>query len=294
MTGSRRGQPRLVSVVIPCRNASGTLPQQLDALASQTYDGPWEVVLVDNGSTDGSARLALERAAELPALRVITTGDKGVSRVRNAGVRGCGGDLLALCDADDVVVPEWLAALVREAAEADLVGGSLDDTALNSPQSVSWRGLRPQGALLTRLDHLPYAPGGNCAVWRDVFDSLDGWDPSFVGGSDDVDFSWRALARGYRLAYAPDAVIHYRYRGTVKELGRQYFRYGYSEAQLQKRFGDDLPRHRMREFWSFWFPHLRNVRHLRLEGDAPGIWMRDAGFHLGRLWGSIRMRVLLP
>jgi glycosyltransferase involved in cell wall biosynthesis len=284
----------MVSVIIPCRNGAETLPDQLDALARQSYAGDWEVVLVDNGSTDGSAELAMDWAGRLTSVRVVRTDARGVSRVRNAGVRAARGDLVALCDADDVVVPGWLDAMVEAAAAADLVGGALDDTTLNTAESVVWRGLRPQGELLARLDHLPYAPGGNCAVWRDVFEALGGWDPAFVGGSDDVDFSWRAIGLGFHLAFAPEAVIQYRYRGSLWGLCRQYFRYGYTEAQLYQRYRADLPGHHWREVRRLWVRQLRTARSLTGGSLRAGPWLRDSSFHLGRLWGSVRLRVVLP
>src|SRR5205085_527929 len=104
----------------------------------------------------------------------------------------------------------WLVALVDAALDADLVAGVLDDVTLNSPATIHWRGRLPQGEPMRPLGHLPTAPGSSCAVWRDVFDALGGWDPDFVAGSDDVDFAWRAQRRGFVLGYAPDAVVAYR------------------------------------------------------------------------------------
>src|SRR5204862_175427 len=81
-----RDAPRLVSVLIPVRNAARLLPDQLNALAAQDYDGPWEVVVADNGSSDGSASVARRLAGRLPSLRVVdASGRRGAGPARNAG-----------------------------------------------------------------------------------------------------------------------------------------------------------------------------------------------------------------
>lgn len=289
----RRGaRPALVSVVVPCFNSADTLGEQLKALAAQDYEGSWEVVLADNGSTDGSVELAQSWAPKLRALTVVHVTDHGVSNVRNCGARAANGDLLAFCDSDDVVVPGWLTALVAAAADADIVGGRLDDVSLNDPHLVFWRGALPD-APLERFGHLPYAPGGNCAVWRDVFEDLRGWDPGYVAGSDDADFSWRAQARGYTVTYAREAVLRYRYRGTLRGVCKQFFRYGLTEVRLYRAFRPDLPRFTWRDLAETWRELFRQAKRARGR-DAWGRWLRDVSYHLGHLRGSLHERVLVP
>lgn len=287
-----RSAPRLVSVCIPSLNTAATIGEQLDALALQTYDGPWEVVVLDNGSTDGSDSLVPQWSDRLPGLRVERVAERGISHVRNAAPRVARGELLAFCDGDDVVVPGWLAALVVAATAYDVVGGRLDDRALNAPSVVAWRGAIPQDALMVPLGYLPFAPGGNCAVWADVVDALGGWDPGYVAGSDDVDFSWRAQQGGYTVGFAPDAAIAYRYRADRRNLYRQFFRYGRTEALLQKRF--PAPRHAPRELLTTWARLLRRAPALRRRGDDRVILLREWAYHAGRLVGSAEHRTVLP
>jgi glycosyltransferase involved in cell wall biosynthesis len=281
-----------VSVVIPSLNSAATLGAQLDALALQTYDGPWEVVLLDNGSTDGSDALALEWADRLPGLRVSRVAERGISHVRNAARGAAGGDLLAFCDADDVVVPGWLAALVRAAERHDVVGGRLDDLSLNAPDVVAWRGAMPLDAPLVPLGHLPLAPGGNCAVWADVVDALGGWDAGYVAGSDDVDFCWRATDAGYSVGWSADAVIAYRYRADTRSLYTQYFRYGRTEARLVRRF-PAVRRSSLRDVARVWKGLLRRLPSLRRAGVGRVVLLREIAYHAGRLYGSVRERTLL-
>jgi glycosyltransferase involved in cell wall biosynthesis len=96
--------PSSLSVVIPAYNAAGTLAHQLEALAAQRCDQDWEVLLVDNGSTAGTADLARRYARRFQAFRIIAAGpERGHSSPRNARARAARGELFVYCDADDVV-----------------------------------------------------------------------------------------------------------------------------------------------------------------------------------------------
>lgn len=288
----RRSAPALVSVCIPSLNTRATLGEQLDALAAQDYAGAWEVLLLDNGSTDGSDALALDWRERLPGLRVVRVAAPGISNVRNAARPAARGDLLAFCDADDVVGPGWLSALAAAAEAYDVVGGRLDARRLNPEHVTRWRGEVPEDGLFEALGYRPYAPGCNTAVWADVVDAVGGWDTGYVGGSEDVDFCWRALAAGYTVGFAPDAVVAYRYRTGTRSLYRQFFRYGRTEALLQRRF--PAPRHRPRDLLRVWRRLLRRAPALRRRGDDRVVLLREYAYHAGRLAGSLRHRTLLP
>ena len=102
-----------VSVVIPVLNGAATISQQLAALAGQTYRGPMEVLVADNGSTDATVEVVQALSGRLPGLRLVDASARvGTNHARNAGAAAAGGDLLAFCDADDVAAPGWLAGLV--------------------------------------------------------------------------------------------------------------------------------------------------------------------------------------
>ena len=134
-------RPSLVSVVMPARNARPTLEAQLEALRAQDYAGPWELVVADNGSTDGTAGLTRRWAGTLPVRVVDAASSRGASFARNRGWRSARGDLIAFCDADDVVDSRWLSRLAKAAEEADLVGGPYEFGRLNDNRShlVGWR-----------------------------------------------------------------------------------------------------------------------------------------------------------
>jgi glycosyltransferase involved in cell wall biosynthesis len=249
-------------------------------------------VVVDNGCTDRTLDVVEEWRDRLPALTVVdAAGRRGLNYARNRGASAAHGDLLAFCDADDVVSPGWLEALAAAAVNADLVAGPLDVERLNDGLARAWR---PESSM-TRLDlkHnlLPHAPGGNCAVWKDVALEV-GWDERFTFGSSDIEFSWRVQRAGYTLVMAEDAAVHLRFRESKWELARQYFRYGVSDAKLYRRFRHEgMQRSSPRAAARTWWGLMCSVGDLA-STEGRGRWLRVAGRSFGRVVGSVRWCVL--
>ena len=286
-----RSRPTKISVVIPIRNGEAHLGAQLAALAAQTYDGPWEVVVVDNGCTDRSIKIVESWRGRLPALVVVDARDRrGLNYARNEGAAAARGDFVAFCDADDVVGPRWLASLARAAARADLVGGPMEQTELNDQLQRAWRPSHPITELANWYLFMPFPPGGNCGIWADAAREV-GWDEVFRFGASDIDFGWRVQLAGYRVAFAPGALIQRRFRPTIWSTVKQYFRYGVSEPHLFRLWGPHgMPRDFGKAFRT-WRWLARSFPQLKSEGSR-GQWLRVAAQCLGRICGSLRWRVL--
>jgi glycosyltransferase involved in cell wall biosynthesis len=269
--------PMLVSVIVPALNASGTLGDQLLALSRQTYSAPWEVLIADNGSSDDTVNIAQSWASGLPGSRVIDASQgRGAGHARNVGAAAANGDLLAFCDADDIVDSGWLSALVEAAAYSDIVGGAVG-TAQPLP---------------VHMDYLPWASTSCMAVWKEVFNNLGGFDAEFLRAQD-VEFSWRAQLARYRISGAPEAYIWRRPRGRLGAAATQMYQYGWWSARLYKRYRDrgvptrGFVRLLKRVGWlAIRLPYLAASAHRRR------IWIRTAANTAGALAGSLRYRVL--
>jgi cellulose synthase/poly-beta-1,6-N-acetylglucosamine synthase-like glycosyltransferase len=227
-----------VSVVIPARNAASTLGAQLDALAAQAPAALAEVIVVDNGSSDATAEMVEAWMRRAPYVRLVRCEQVGVNPARNAGTRAARADLVVICDADDVAGDGWIDAMTRALAADPLVGGALEPTLLNSEFVQDVRFNR-------RGHHVPnlptnfgkhYAFGGNMGFRREVFDAVQGFDDAFPhAGADEIDFCWRAQAAGYTLGFAPDAVMHVRWRTDLRSLMRQSFKLASGTAYLHRK-----------------------------------------------------------
>lgn len=284
--------PSLVSVVIPARNAAHFLASQLEALSRQNYSGDWEVIVADNNSTDCTAAVASEWVWRLPKLRIVEADDRqGVNHARNVGAAAARGDFLVFCDADDAASAGWLRAMAEGARTADLVGGYLDQSALNTVSVRRWRPSLPRRKLPTVLGYLPFAVGASLGVRADVYSAIGGFNEDYVGGGDEVEFCWRAQLARYVIGCAPDAVMHYRLRDQLWPLAKQAYGFGRSHAQLMR----DFQAHGLGPVnaWAAtqsWYKLIRRLPELSSRDDV-GMWVYGAALQAGRLAGSVHYRV---
>jgi glycosyltransferase involved in cell wall biosynthesis len=193
-----------VSVIVPARDAERTLPRTLATLADQDLGEAYEVIVVDNGSRDGTAALAERSSAVTNVVRRAR--GEGPGAARNAGVEAARGSVLVFLDSDCRVVPGWLAAGVRALEDADLVQGRV----LPDPE----RDLGPFDRTLSVGAAHGLFETANLFVRREVFARAGGFpaglEPS--GGApfgEDVIFGYRARREGARTSFSPDALAYH-------------------------------------------------------------------------------------
>jgi len=279
-----------VTVVIPARNMASTIGAQLAALSAQTYGGGWDLVVVDDGSTDRTAGVAKRWTHRLPDLRVITgSRPHSPGHARNLGVDATACDAVVFCDADDIVGAEWLRAMVGALQDHDLVTGPLEHRLLNPLHIATLMSDVGSHAAPVAYGFLPYAFGGNLGVSRSLFDAVAGFRPDFRTG-EDLEFSWRAQLAGAHLHFAPGATVHRRWPQTLGHLTRREARYASEAPRLYR----DYARNGMPPSPSVWALGDWVVLALRSpELAVPGRrgpWCMRVGHRAGRLAGSARWR----
>lgn len=282
------------SVILCVRNGGRTIAAQLEALGAQECPHEWELVVVDNGSTDDTVEIVERRRHRIPRLRVVPALERaGLAYARNVGAAAAAGEVLAFCDADDVADPGWLAGLIAGAREADLVGGRLELELLNDPLTRHWRAMSEDDMRCpSALGYLHYAIGANFAARRSVYEAVGGCDEAFMTCGDDVDLSWRVQRQGGSLGFRQDAVMQYRLRPDLRGFVRQRYLYGRIEGLLRRKFGDAIPPVRWADRWPSYRSLLIRVWHLAADRRRRGVWLGVAGYCVGRLSGAVRYRVV--
>lgn len=282
-----------VSVVIPALDAARTLPLQLEALARQRTGRRYEVLVADNGSSDGTADVVREFAGRVPGLRLVDASRrKGSNVARNCGTAEARSELVLLCDADDEVADDWLEALARGLETAGGVGGRLERTKLNADYIAAWGVPWGQPGITTQLDFLPRPLGANAGFRRSVWEELGGFDEEYVRGGTETEFFWRLQLAGHALVDVPDAVVHYRLRPSFRKSVRQMYVWGRQHAMLYRDFRSSGMRWVPRETaWALvWLLRLlpRAVRARSSRVDLA----RQVAYRAGRVVGSWQYRVL--
>jgi GT2 family glycosyltransferase len=216
-----------ISVIVLNYNGRKWIEPCLSALASQEGAPPFEILFVDNGSTDGSMAFVADR---FPSVRIVDNSrNLGFAAGNNAGARAALGETLAFLNNDTIPAPDWLARL--HAARIETPGRALVTSRivfLDRPDIIDSAGdgyLRAGGAF--KHGYGAYTDGfmssrevfGACgaafAIAREVFDELGGFDEDFFMVYEDVDLSYRARLAGHRCWYAADAVVRHAGSGTL-------------------------------------------------------------------------------
>ncbi len=276
-------------VVIPVGSFDDLLEQQLSAVLAQDARQPFGVVLSVNTPDPLVRRSVDELVARLGDRRVevVSSADqRSASHARNCGLRAApaDADLIAFCDADDLVEPGWLQTLIDALGDRAAVSGRLIDVFPN-PRQAAWRPPATPDALPAFLG-VPYLLAGNMIIRRDAFDAVDGFDTGLVR-CEDIAISWALLRAGYTFGYAGDAVVQYRHRPGLWPLLRQHELYGRGMSQVLVRYG--LP---TGETWAT----PRGVALLRPNGQRASRrtlvgTLRRGAIAIGRLRGLVSERL---
>ena len=278
------------SIAMPCHDAEATLPGQLDRLVPQVEGAGAELVLLDNNSTDGTARVIAEAASRSSA--VVATADhcgRGVAYARNAAVARCRSDRILFCDADDLVGDGWVEAMLAALESHEVVTGSLEVESLNSETMIASRG---RGATPSFYGIYTVAAGGNLAMHRSAWERIGPLDDG-LPSLEDQDWSLRAWLAGVEVAHEPRAVVHYRYRTRWQELWRQGWIYGRSRPPIARRLfeatGSRPPRLAGMRSWIWLMVHVPDL----VSRSRRARWAWVAGNRVGQLRGCLEARFVL-
>ncbi len=227
--------PPSVTVIVPTKDRADELDDCLTALFALDYPGErLEVIVVDDGSTDGTAGVAHRH----PCVYLANDRNRGQSYSRNAGARIASGEILAFIDSDCVPSVEWLSDLVpffswsKIAAVGGFVAGYHADSRLDRYEQVA-SSLNMGGRMILMTDDrsMSYVPTCNLLVRRDVYRAEGGLREEMRVG-EDVDLCWRLRGAGWNLVYSPTGTVWHRHRNRLSEMLRRRAAYGTSEALL--------------------------------------------------------------
>jgi hypothetical protein len=222
--GAGRGAQPRASVIVCAYNAAGTLDECLTSLAQLRYPD-YEVILVNDGSTDGTGDIARRH----PWVTRIDIPNGGLAAARNVGLLEADGEIVAYVDADVRVDPDWLSFLIQPFLVSDVVAsGGPNVVPDDDPWLAQCVARAPGGPTHVLLDDeiAEHVPGCNMAFRRDALLAIDGFDPLFLRAGDDVDVCWRLQTRGGRIAFAAAALVWHRHRASIGAYWRQQVGYG--------------------------------------------------------------------
>ncbi len=285
----------LASIVIPNWNGERFLPTCLKSLERQIYPD-FEVILVDNGSSDGSVPLVKR---DFPWVKVVELSrNQGFAAACNIGARHASGDILVLLNNDTEAEPEWLAELVKALQEHPEAGTAASKILLFDRRNV----IHSTGDLMGR-DGIPRNRGvweedrkqydqwlqvfGGCgaavAYRREMWEELGGFDEELFMYLEDVDLAWRAQLRGWKAVFAPRSRVYHHLSATGGGPTASFYTGRNTILVIVK----DMPGKLIRRYWRF----IVGAQ-VRIAVDAMRASRGEAA--RARLRGQIAALVALP
>jgi biofilm PGA synthesis N-glycosyltransferase PgaC len=243
-----------VSVIVPARDAASVLGNCVRSIGRTRYSR-YEVILVDEGSTDSTAELMASFAAADPRIKVVRQPGRGRAAARNLGVRHAAGDVLMFVDADAIFSRCTVDAMLQgfEDRHTGAVYGNDSPVRWSHVPGGLLAGIGHLGAAITRralaeVGGLPLLPGGIEAFPREILAELGPFREGEAGA--ELELAWRVRKAGYRVAFAPLARVRTASASTLRDLWRLRSRRARALLQAHRDVtGTPLPKFLLRNRW---------------------------------------------
>jgi cellulose synthase/poly-beta-1,6-N-acetylglucosamine synthase-like glycosyltransferase len=219
-------EARFASVIIPTFNGAARIPKCLDALLKQVDPRIAEILVVDDGSTDGTGELV----RRCPGVRLLRQANAGPASARNRGASEATGEVILFTDDDCVPAPEWLDAMLGPFTNPSVVGTK--GIYRTRQRSVVARFVQieyeDRYRLMRKFRDIDFVDTYSAAFRRERFLELGGYDTSFpVACAEDIELSYRMSERGWKMKFAPKAVVFHTHPDTLSGYLRKKYKFAF-------------------------------------------------------------------
>ena len=222
-----------VSVIIPAYNVDQTIGACLAALLKQTAPrDSYELIVVDDGSTDQTRRIA-----ESCGVKVLAQANRGAAAARNLGAQNACGDLLLFIDADSVPDARWIQAMVAPFADASIAGASGEKKTRQTNLVARFTQFEYDFKYDRMVAHgsIDFIDSSTAGYRRDVFQSNGAFDTMLME-AEDTDLSYRLAERGCKMVLVRDAIVYHTHPESLFEFLRRKYRYATWRAAIYARY----------------------------------------------------------
>lgn len=236
-----------VSIIVPAYNSEETMALCIESLLRQSYPkDKYEVIVVDNGSMDNTAKIIKQYSVVYLYEDKIQTS----YAARNAGIKKAKGELIGFTDADCIAAEDWLFKIMSN-VKGDNLGCVLGEVKAYKPQNYVEQYLADRRLLSQKITlsnrFLPFAQTANVFYKKEVLRKIGLFEEKWVTGGD-ADLSWRMqLNTDYKMKFVPDAIVYHKHRSTVKSMFKQKLRHGMAMIFLYKKYRDKMPERKIQE-----------------------------------------------
>ena len=233
-----------VSVIVPTYNNEAVIRSCLDSLANQEFGGEYEVIVVDDGSTDDTVGAVLTYP-----VKMLKQGHGGPASARNLGAGDADGEILLFTDADCTVERDWIEKMCNPFTDETVVG--VQGVYKTHQKSITARfvqyEIEERYEIMSKVGQIDFIGSYSAAYRKDVFLAEGGFDENFqIASGEDTDLSYRLSSRGHKMVFAPDAVVYHEHPARITQYLKMKFYRAYWRVNLYKK----TPRKTMKDTYT--------------------------------------------
>lgn len=216
----------LVSIIIPTFNGASRIGSCLDALLKQTLAHDAEILVVNDGSTDGTRNVV----ARYSMVRLINQVNAGPAAARNRGANEAKGNILLFTDDDCIPAPEWLSSMIAPFEDTEVIG--VKGVYRTAQRTLAARFVQieyeDRYRIMARLSSIDFIDTYSAGFRRDRFLEMKGYDISFpVPCAEDIELSYRMSARGWRMKFVPGAIVYHTHPDTLSRYLKKKYKFAF-------------------------------------------------------------------
>jgi glycosyltransferase involved in cell wall biosynthesis len=216
----------LVSIIIPTFNGASRIKNCLDALLKQMQGRDAELLVVNDGSTDGT----VDAVTRYSVVRLINQVSAGPAAARNRGANEAKGSILLFTDDDCVPTPEWLSSMIAPFEDTEVIGvkGVYRTAQRNLAARFVQIEYEDRYRLMARLSSIDFIDTYSAGFRRDHFLEMKGYDTSFpVPCAEDIELSYRMSARGWKMEFVPSAIVYHTHPDTLSRYLKKKYKFAF-------------------------------------------------------------------
>lgn len=222
----RQREARSVSIIIPTFNGARRIGNCLDALRGQARRQNTEILVVDDGSTDNTA----EVVRRYTGVRLIQQTNAGPAAARNRGASEASGEIILFTDDDCVPAANWLASMLKPFTDPEVIGTKGVYRTKQKNLVARWVQMEYEDRYryMSRFRDIDFVDTYSAAFRRQNFLAIAGYDTTFpVACAEDVDLSYRMSSRGWKMKFAPDAVVYHTHPVTFSSYLKKKYKFAF-------------------------------------------------------------------
>ncbi len=223
----------MISVIVPTFNGEETIANCLNSLLNQSYKGEYEVIVVNDGSTDKTSDVVKKYP-----VRLLAQEHRGPAAARNLGARNTSGDILLFTDDDCVAEKNWIEEMMKPFDNPEIAGvqGRYKTKQRSLIARFAQYEIEERYERMRRHKYIDFIGSYSAAYRKNVFLKEGGFDESFpIASGEDPDLSFRLVAEGHKMVFAPNAVVYHHHPDTLLKYLRQKFYRAYWRVVLYKK-----------------------------------------------------------